>query len=850
MKYAFLLLILSVSLFACRKPNTVSLAELTLKPEPSKETLFRQSAPRTIDWGHLDLELTPDWKTKQVNATATWDGRVYYYPVNEIILDAKGMKIHSTELRINGEWQNVKNNYDFYKLRIPLPKELLANDSVFLRINYTARPHELAKYCPTLDPYSRGLHFISPGKYSPKKPIQIWTQNEPEDASVWIPVNDAPNEKITHELKVTVPKDFITLSNGIKTASEENSNGSRTDTWRMDLPHAPYLVMLAAGEFHVTTEFWNGKEVSYYVEPAFAPYAGEIYPNTVPMLEYFSNLLGTPYPWQKYSQIIVRDYTSGAMENTTAVVFGEFIQRIPAELAIENYESIVAHEMFHHWFGDLVTCESWIHLAVNESFANYSEYLWFNHKYGEDEALAHHFEERQGYFAEAQGGKKEPVVRHHYFSKEDMFDAHSYNKGGQILHMLKNEMGDSAFFHSLRYYLKSRAFNAAEIHHLRLAMEEVTGRDWYGFFNQWFLKEGHPVLEVKHKYLEDKQLIELVINQIQEENHTYRIPLSVLARGNTQSGKYNVTLRNRTDTFLLRFPENPWIVLPDPEFNILAEWKQEFSSNALFRMYQHVPGYMARRHALKFMAEQFPQSDALQSLALLALKDPHHSLRIEAMELLCNENGKTKTASCNLIEERFNEDKNPKVRYEALEILAMCCPGQALSVLKKTINDPLPPIRAQALEYLFEISKSEAIKHIPAFLNDTTPSVVAALAPILAELGSVEYKNWFLKSYDYITDNYDEYQFITSFGKWLGKQEPGSWAPLLDFFTEVLENDPMYVARFGAYNAMLELLDLADKKGNDPVQYLLVTTVQRFALAERHPEMLSFLGIPAIPDPE
>jgi len=850
MKKAVLLFACLAALSACRKPNVVPMAEITLRPEPPKSELFRQSAPRTIDWGHLDLDLIPDWTKKQVSATATWDGRVYYYPVNEIVLDAKGMKIHKTELRIKGEWVPTDYKYDLYRLTVPLETELKANDSVFVRITYTARPHELANYCPTLDPYGRGLHFISPGKYTPKKPKQLWTQNEPEDASVWIPICDAPNEKVTHQINVTVPSQMITLSNGIQISEKLNSNGTRTDSWRMDLPHAPYLIMLVAGEFEKISDTWNGKEVSYYVEPAFAPYAREIYPNTIPMLTYFSSLLGTPYPWQKYAQIIVRDYTSGAMENTTAVVFGEFIQRIPAELAVDNYESIVAHEMFHHWFGDLVTCESWIHLAVNESFANYSEFLWFAHQYGDDEGYSHHYDERQGYFAEARSEKKVPVVRHHYFSKEDMFDAHSYNKGGQILHMLRTDMGDSAFFHSLQFYLKSRAFNTAEIHHLRLAMEEVTGRDWYGFFDQWFLKEGHPVLEVKHRYLEERQLVELVINQIQEENHTYRLPLSVGVWGNNKTGVFNLSLKNNSDTFLLKFSEEPWLLLPDPQFNLLAEWKQNFSSSSIYRMYQNVPGYMARRYALDFMAEQYPESEALQSLALLALKDPHPSIRIEALELLCQAKGKTKTENCNLVARSFQEDKNAKVRYEALATLAECCPSQAVPILKSAIQDPLPPIRAQALEYLFDLEKNEAIKLIPSFINDTTPSVVAALAPMLGELGSPEYLSWFLKSYDYITDNNDEYWFITSFGKWIGKQETGRWTAFLDFFSEILENDPMYVARFGAYSALLELLEKADKAGNSPVQYLLVNTLQRFAMTERHPEMRTFLGLPKVPDPE
>ena len=232
-----------------------------------------------------------------------------------------------------------------------------------------------------------------------------------------------------------------------------------------------------SGEFAVVEdEPWNGVPVSYYVEEEYEPYAADIFPFTPEMLTYFSDITGVTYPWQKYSQVVVRDYVSGAMENTTGVIFGEFMYGTDRELIDEmNNERIVAHEMMHHWFGDLVTCENWANLTLNEGFANYGEYLWFEHKHGRDEADYHMLNEWNGYFGSVMGGGMHPLIHYSYDDKEDMFDAHSYNKGGSVLHMLRSYVGDDAFFAAWNRYLEDNAFTAVEVDELRMAFEDVTG---------------------------------------------------------------------------------------------------------------------------------------------------------------------------------------------------------------------------------------------------------------------------------------------------------------------------------------------------------------------------------------
>ena len=271
------------------------------------------------------------------------------------------------------------------------------------------------------------MFFINPNNEDPEKPQQIWTQGETEWNSRWFPTTDKPNERCTQEMYLTVADKYVTLSNGLLKSSKKNADGTRTDYWKMDMPHAPYLFMIAVGEFAVVKQTWENIPVEYYVEPAYKADAKKIFNHTPEILSFFSKITGVKYPWQKYSQVVVRDYVSGAMENTTGVIYGDFVQKTERELIDNHNDGIVAHEMFHHWFGDYVTCESWANLTMNEGFANYSEYLWFEHKYGREEADRHRRNEINGYLGSVGQGGAHALIHWGYNDKEDRFDAHSYN---------------------------------------------------------------------------------------------------------------------------------------------------------------------------------------------------------------------------------------------------------------------------------------------------------------------------------------------------------------------------------------------------------------------------------------
>jgi aminopeptidase N len=439
---------------------------------PDQRPVYRAAETILTDLIHTKLEVNFDWSKSRMNGIATITAKPHFYASDSVILDAKGMDILSVKL---GE-KNLNYTYINDMLGIQLDKKYTRHERYTMTIAYVAKPDERETAGSAAITSDKGLYFINPTGEDPNKMPQIWTQGETESSSVWFPTIDSPNAKTTQEIFITVEDKYATLSNGKLISSKKNTNGTRTDHWKQELPHAPYLFMMGIGEFKVVEDSYtrpNGTKmaVNYYVEKEWEPYAKAIFGETPEMIRFFSKLLGYEYPWDKYHQIVVRDYVSGAMENTGAVIFGDYAYKTDRELLDENDQSTIAHELFHHWFGDLVTCESWSNLPLNESFANYSQYLWDEHRFGIDEADYQAEIEADGYYQSAQMSGYHDLIWYDYMDKEQMFDGHSYNKGGRILHMLRNYLGDEAFFEGMKHYLQSNQFKPAEFHQLRLSFE-------------------------------------------------------------------------------------------------------------------------------------------------------------------------------------------------------------------------------------------------------------------------------------------------------------------------------------------------------------------------------------------
>ncbi len=378
-------------------------AQTTKQTDPM--LIYRATPPRINDLVDTKLDVRFDYKKRYLYGKEWVTLKPHFYPTDTLRLDAKGMDLKSISLVKNGKNIPLKCTYDGLSANIRLDKVYRSNQSYTIYIDYTAKPNELHVKGSAAINDAKGLYFINPDGTEKDKPVQIWTQGETESSSVWFPTIDQTQQKTTDEISMTVPAKYVTLSNGRLTSQKNNGDGTRTDTWKMELPHSPYLFMMAVGDFKIYHDKWRNKPVDYYLEPKYAPYAKQIFGMTPEIMEFYSKTLGVDYPWNKYSQIVVRDYVSGAMENTTATLHGEYVQATPRELLDAYYNdgrSTIAHELFHQWFGDLVTAESWSNLTVNESFADFSEMLWAEHKYGKDEADAHSYQRYAKLFKQPQ----------------------------------------------------------------------------------------------------------------------------------------------------------------------------------------------------------------------------------------------------------------------------------------------------------------------------------------------------------------------------------------------------------------------------------------------------------------
>lgn len=642
---------------------------------PDTLPVYHPSHTFEVDLIHEKVEISFDWAKTRANGKATLTMKPWFYPTDHVTLDAKNFDIHA--VNFEGQQTPLKYDYNNEQLVIQLGKTYTRDEQFKLVVDYTAKPEERASFGGSAAITSdKGLYFINPDGSDKEKPMEIWTQGETESNSYWMPTIDKPNERCTQEMYITVEDKYKTLSNGLLISSKKNADGTRTDYWRMDKPHAPYLFMMAIGDFAVVKDKWRGIDVDYYVEPKFEKDARAIFPYTTEMLEFFSNKLNYPYAWPKFSQVVVRDYVSGAMENTTAVLFGEFMQKTTRELmgsdGLTN-EKVTAHEMFHHWFGDLVTTESWSNLTLNEGFANYSEYLWMEHKHGKDAADDHLMEEQQGYLYSAAGGGH-PLINYSYHDREDMFDATSYNKGGCILHMLRNQVGDDAFFQSLSQYLKKNEFTAVEADKLRLAFEDVTGQDLHWFFNQWFFAAGHPVLELNYGWDEAAKKASVTITQSQEgENvpHVFDLPLLVDVYDN--SGKItrqNIRMTKRSETFYFETPVKPALINVDASKTLLCAKTDNHSPEEWAFQYRHAPLFRDRWEAL----------EALQAI-------------------LQSEGGSELAAAVN---KEALQDQYAGIRQKALTAVDPSDPEVLAAVERMAENDPDFNVRATCIDHLAE----------------------------------------------------------------------------------------------------------------------------------------------------
>lgn len=814
-------LLICIILYACKSSapigqsiEVVNLDTIDIRRNPALE-IYRASAQKKFDLIHTTLELSFNWDSAFCYGTANILLSPHFYPQNKLYLDAKGMDIISVKLQDSlGQKNTAPFSYNDSIIHIDLQKYYSAKDSLRVQVEYIAKPNQLPGGNGKAIKDNIGMYFINPRGEEPNKPRQIWTQGEPESNSCWFPTIDKPNQKMTQEIHIRVDSTFQTLSNGKLLFQVENGDGTRTDYWMQDQAHAPYLTMIAVGEYAIVKDEWKEKEVAYYVEKEYEAYARNIFPNTVEMLDFFSDVLKYDYPWDKYNQVVVRDYVSGAMENTGAVIYGEFMQGDAHYLVDNAEEEIVAHELFHHWFGDLVTCESWSNLPLNESFATYGEVLWVEHKYGQDAADYHRNNDFEAYRYEARLSK-EKMIRYYYENPDDLFDAHSYQKGGCILHMLRAELGDDAFFAGLNQYLQKFAYKSAEIHDLRLVFEEITGRDLQPFFNQWFFAKGHPEIDFSYQYSESEQSLNLMIKQVQSGDG---VPLAFhlntdleIIFTDGQKVLHPIEIRKRNTNLNIPLDRMPAVLRLDANNKLLAEVNQELSSEEAWALFKHGEDYLDRRAAL-IIAENNADSIA-QQLLIAATEDPFWRIRESAFYHLQRpafEKPSLVKEKC--LKARFDENSN--VRAAAYTALAEYFEDpQYLDSIKPGLIDTSYEVRAACINAIFLLDSGAGLRIAKENMDSKSYSVQTEISAILSQTRSEEYMPYFLEQLKTIPEDY-AYSFILSFGDYLQTQNTRKQQLALEPLYNRLEQANAWWVRLSIINVMADLKSLAEQRIN------------------------------------
>lgn len=671
----FFLLYMVINLSSCfsfKKANEniidsetdiVFLDEIDVLPETNIEIKKYQPAKTIINkLKHTKLDLSFDFENQYVFGEATITLSPFFYDTDSLNLDAKHFDIERIAIIDLKDTIDLIYNYNDTNIRINLDKTYKKSEEYTVFIKYIAKPNELENKGNGVYSDTKGLYFINPTGKS-RKTQQIWTQGETEYSSCWFPTIDSPNQRCTGEIFLTVPAKFVTLSNGEYYNSLLNVDTTRTDHWKMELPIAPYLFMIAAGEFEIIIDEWRQIEVNYYFPNYYEEKTEQIFRKTPKMIEFYSQKFGYDYPWNKYSQIIVEDFVSGAMENATATVFGSFMDGNSWWYTDLDKELVIAHELSHHWFGNLVTCESWANIAMNEAFATYSEYLWLEYQYSKEDADYQLYSEESYYMY----NKSKPIIDYYYDNKDDMFNTLVYQKAAKILHTLRNYIGDDAFFLSLKTYLKKFEYSSVEIDDFRLVVEEITGEDLNWFFEQWFFTSGFPTIEVEHHINDSLKTYKLTLNQFNSEipEQIYFLPIDVNIYFEDEVVKERIIFDKKSQIFEFQYDKTPIYIEIDPEHTIICEKLEEITTEQFEIVLKYSENGISKLYAIDYLSYMIESQNKLKLIYLDALENESWLVREYAIDYYNFTDVETDASFVSKIKELSENDINVNVRIAA-----------------------------------------------------------------------------------------------------------------------------------------------------------------------------------------
>lgn len=570
----------------------------------------------------------------------------------------------------------------------------------------------------------RGLYFVGPTEAEPHKPTQVWTQGEDEDSRFWFPCFDYPGQLATSEIRVRVPQDFLAISNGDLLSTEDDGQ-EKIYHWKQTQVHPTYLMTLAVGRFAEIRDDWNGKPITYYVERDRVEDGKRTMGKTPRMVEFFSNAFGYEYPYPKYAQVCVTDFIFGGMENTsTTLLTDRCLLDERAAIDNERSESLVAHELAHQWFGDLLVIEHWSEAWIKEGMASYAEVLWTEYEYSHDDGAYYLLQEARSYLDEDKRRYRRPIVTNIYREPIELYDSHIYEKGACVYHMLRCELGEALFFKAIAHFVNQNAHSTVGTVDLLRAISEATGRNLQGLFDQYVFRGGHPDFEVSYSWDKEGNVAKVTVKQTQakEGNTLYdrnlfdlHVPIAFGYEDDTAQ-RVTVHLCDAEQTFYFALPRKPHYVTFDVGNTVLKTLKLKYPLPNLVAQLREDDDPISRIYAAEALAKEGSLT-AVDALAKALKSEPFWGVRVEIAGQLAKIN----------LDQAFEgllaglQDEDSRVRRAVVNGLAKVKTRASYKAVKSIVKQG-------DASYRVESAAAKALGMIAAKLPDGKPKPEKAIA--------------------------------------------------------------------------------------------------------------------------
>ena len=603
---------------------------------------------RVFDLLHQRIALSYDLAARSIAGEVLTRLVVTAGPTDTVRLDASNLTIDAA---LDPRGRALRFTADTSGVTVRLGRRAAPGDTVSFTLRYHGRPE-------------RGFYFV------PRRRV-VWTQGEAIETRSWVPTYDAPNDKTTWEMLITADTRMSVLSNGRLVEVTKSPDGTKQVWhWSQERPASTYLYSIVAGPFTVLRDNWRGVPVDYWVAPDTANAGWRTFGETPAMIEIYSRVLGVNFPWAKYDQSVIPDFTYGGMENVSATTQTDEALHGTEGEPDENGRGLAAHELAHQWFGDLTTTATWAHIWLNEGITTYMESVEEEHSRGWEAAEWNWLNQQQAAMG-ADLGFARPLVLGETPGHDPMelfFSGHVYPKGAQVAHQLRRLLGDSVFWAGMRRFLTDNAYRPVETADYAAAMERVSGRDLDWFFDQWCYGIGYPKVQVTRAWDGAARTLTLTVNETQPVDSIhpfFRFPATVRITTRDSVVRREIMVTEQGQRFTMNLPGEPVGFRFDEGGWLLGAVTTDQTPVELAAMARHDLEFRARYWALQQLARS-TDSVAQAARRLIALNDESEWMRLAALRQL----GSDTSAASRVVVRSALADPSDAVRGGVLQVLA------------------------------------------------------------------------------------------------------------------------------------------------------------------------------------